>query len=76
MPTEKLSAGLPTTVSQSITYAMPACRVWVVSNAVLEFSLQSTTGFAAVAASTTGMESAWPFARCTTASPIVSVQKM
>lgn len=63
---EFISIGRPITLTEDVVYALPARRGWLIANAVLEFSLQSTTGFTAVAASTTGMEVQGSFCRCTT----------
>lgn len=72
---EILSAGPVYTIVQNQVYALPAVEAFIVSDAVLEFSLQTGAGFAAVAASTTGMTSAWPYCRCTTAAARVSVKR-
>lgn len=78
MPIEVISCGPPTTIAQTITYALPASRVFLVSSAVLEVSLQPTTGFttAPTAHTTTGIESAFPFCRCTGSTAIVSIKKV
>lgn len=77
MPQEAIPAGQPTTISQTTAYALPVSRVWIVSSVPLQFSMQASTGFGSdVAASTTGMESAWPFCRCTASTAIVSVRKI
>ena len=74
MPTEYISPGPPVQLVQNRVYALPALQAWIVSDTALEFSMKPDTGFAAQAASTTGMNSAWPFCRCTTANAIVVVK--
>lgn len=75
MPTFSIPAGVPTTIAQTTTFALPASTVWLVSSAALDFSLDGSSWVTAVAASTTGMQSAWPFCRCTSGTALISVRK-
>lgn len=60
---------------EDTVYALPARATLITAGAVLELSLQSTTGFTSVAATTTGVSSyGWAFARCTTAATKVSLR--
>jgi len=72
---EILSAGPVYQIVQNQVYALPAVESFIVSDTVLEFSMQTGSGFAAVAASTTGMTSSYPYCRCTTAAARVSVKR-
>jgi hypothetical protein len=50
--------------TQDTIYAMPARRVWIVSDQLLQFANTTiTTAFTTIASSTTGMESAYQFMR-------------
>lgn len=76
MATTSIPAGVPTAIAQTTTFALPVSTVWLVSNSALDFSLDGTTWVTGVAASTTGMQSAWPFCRCTGVTTcVVSVRK-
>lgn len=72
---EILSAGNVYTIVQNQVYALPDAEAFIIADAVFEFSLQVGSGFAAVAASTTGFSSAWPYCRCTTAAARISVKR-
>jgi len=72
---EILSAGPVVTIVQNQVYALPAVEAFIVSDTVLQFSLQTGAGFADVAASTTGMTSSYPYCKCTTANARVSVKR-
>jgi len=61
-------------ILQNIVYALPARKTRMQADAVVETSLQSTTGFTAVAASTTGVETSASFVRCTTANTKISLK--
>lgn len=77
MPTETLSAGRIYTLTQDVIYALPPTKVMIQSSAVCELSLVvGTTGFAAVTATTTGVETVAGFIRCTTTGATVSVKKV
>lgn len=41
---------------QNVVFALPARRCWLISDQKLQFSQQSSTGFADVTATTTGTE--------------------
>lgn len=68
-----LGLGLNTLV-QNTVYAVPGRRVIIHSNAVLEGSNDSTTGFVSLLTTTTGAEVAAAFVRCTTAAAVVNVK--
>lgn len=75
MPTQAISAGVPTTITQNVAYALPSPSCWMQSSAVVETSLDGST-WAAVSASTTGVQTAAVFVRCTTANALISVRRM
>ena len=73
MPTEVLTIGPVHVLTEDAIYALPtrACRV--IASDVCEVSFDSaTTGFAALAASTTGFDNAFAFIRCTTTTAQIS----
>lgn len=75
MPTT-LSAGVIHTLVQNEIYALPVVKCMIQASAVCELSLtSSTTGFTAVSATTTGVETVAGFLRCTTAAAVVSVKR-
>lgn len=77
MPTETLSAGRSHEIIQNTIYALPPSRNFIQSLAVVQLSVTTTTtDFAVVAASTTGVETAAIFVRCTTGTTTIAVKKM
>lgn len=71
---ETLSAGPTYNLTQNQVYALPPKTVWIVCNEAIEFSMNVGSGFAAVAASSTGFQSAWPYCRATTTTAKISVK--
>lgn len=77
MPTETLSAGMAHSILQNVIYALPPSRNFIQSQAVVQLSLTTTTtDFVNVATSTTGVETASIFVRCSTGNTIIAVKKM
>lgn len=70
-----LSAGVVYTLTQNQVYALPPRKVMLLSDTALEQNVvNSTTGWTALASSTTGVESAAAFVRCTSGNAVVSVK--
>lgn len=70
-----LSAGVVYTLVQNTIYALPVAKVAILSDTALEQNVTNgTTGWTALASSTTGTETAAPFVRCTTGAAVVSVK--
>lgn len=74
--TTLISPGPVTDILQNVVYALPGRVVHLKSDAVVEVSLQATTGFTALATSTTGVETAAVFVRCTTANTKIVVKTL
>lgn len=74
MPTEFLTIGPIHTLTQNVVYGMPARKVSIISSAILEFSNLIGSGFSALAASTTGVETHSLFVRSTTGNATVSLK--
>jgi hypothetical protein len=70
-PLKVLTIGPVHTITQNIAYALPARNVRIQSGAAVQVSLDSTTGFTALSASTTGVETSMPFVKCTTANTTI-----
>lgn len=74
MSTELLTIGPPHAIAQTTVYAMPARSCYLLATTAVELSVDASTGFALVAASTTGIVTAAQFVRCTTGASILSVK--
>lgn len=75
MPTEALTIGPVHSLVQNQIYALPARRVLLYSDTVVEVSNTiGTTGFTTVAASTTGVQTSAAFIRCTSGVALVTVK--
>lgn len=71
MPTQLLALGMPWTITQNTTYALPAKLCNVKSSAALESSVDGTTWGAVTGADTTGAWVNGVFIRCTTGNALV-----
>lgn len=69
--TNVLSIGITNSLVQNTVYALPTRAVFVISNAALEVSNLTNSGFSAVAATTTGTVLSSAFTRCTTGAAVV-----
>jgi hypothetical protein len=76
MPTEVLRRGVVTAITQNVIYALPASTVYLQAEAAVEVSLQATTNFATLAASTTGATTSAAFVRCTTGNTNIIVKRL
>jgi len=76
--TNQLDPGPPYALTQNTIYALPASRVYLISSDLLQFSNTTvTTAFVNNSNSTTGMEAASQFVRCTAVTTcVVSIKKM
>lgn len=72
---ETLSPGPNYSLTQNQVYALPASTVFIIANEAVEFSMNVGSGFAAVAASSTGFQSSWPYVRATTTTAKISVKR-
>lgn len=69
-----LQAGPVETLTQNVTYALPAMACWIQSDTVLEFSNIYDDDFVAVDAVTTGSVVASLFVKSTAADALVSLK--
>lgn len=73
MPIEVISSGYVHTLIQDSIYSTPSKRAFILSDTVLEQSLDNST-YTRVTATTTGVEIVAPFIRCTTSDAIVMIK--
>lgn len=73
MPIEVISSGYVHTLLQNIVYSTPPKRAFILSDTVLEQSLDNSS-YARVTATTTGVEIVAPFVRCTSSDAIVIIK--
>jgi hypothetical protein len=77
MPLNTLSAGHTHTLVEDVVYALPPVQVMVHSTVLLQTAItNSDAAFADVTATTTGVNLAACFVRCTTAAASVSVKRV
>jgi hypothetical protein len=79
MATEKISVGVPTAISQTTAYALPSVRTWITSTSPIAFAnaVAGTYATDVVASTTSGVEAAGAFVRCTsTTTCVVVIKKM
>jgi len=72
---QSIFAGVPATLTQNVTFALPSQSMWLQASAAVETSLDGST-WAVLANSTTGAQTSAPFVRCTTANATVMVKRM
>ena len=71
MPTEKLTIGPATTITEDVSYALPAKIVRIHALAALEISVDGSAWDALTGSDTVGAEAGSCFVRCTTANTTV-----
>jgi hypothetical protein len=73
---QQVSLGVPTSVLQNETFALPSIACTLLSSVALELGMAQTGPFTAAAASTTGMQTAATWARCPTAAAVVTAGRI
>lgn len=75
MATTLLTTGVSNTIAQTTSYALPATANFIMSSVAVELSVDNTT-WVLQTATTTGLQTAARFVRCTTAPAVVSVARI
>jgi hypothetical protein len=73
MATQSIPVGRPVTLTQNVSYALPARLCFVTSSAALEFSNDESTWTALTGANTTGVNSGARFVRCPASTAVVRI---
>lgn len=73
MPTLAVKIGPVETLTQNVTFALPARQVRLMASAAVEISLDGSA-WAVLANSTTGADATAAFVRCTTTNALVVVR--
>lgn len=76
MPVISIPLGAPTDILQNIIYALPNRACLILSTVALEVGQKDTGAWVAAPTSTSGMQTAGSFIRCTTAGATVTAKPL